>query len=305
MKKTFLTLFLILVGVSLFFIVVDYRGNYAAEKTVWKITQRFNQAAKDPDAVPDSTFNKIINDYEKFIKNFSNSELVSTARVLLGRVYAAKKDYEKAREVFEETISLHGDDSDLGAQVVAEIGLTYAMQEDYLSILKSYQRILKEYQFTELGLKTPVLIAKFYIEQKELAQAQKAFEDAIIYYNSLISNNPDSYIEFAALRYVATTYVTQQRWKEALDTFGKIFEGYAQSEYMTSEKLQNLINTMNVISIKYLKDPNVALLVYKKFIEDNPEYPYKEDIEVLIEKLQSFSLPENLEVEPSQPSLSE
>ena len=281
--KKIITSFLI--GIAALFVLLsflDSGGNYAAEKELWRINKQFMAVAKDPKTVPDVAFNRIIQQYDRFVERFPESKLVPLAEILSARALILKKDYDKATIKLENFIKKYNDSPDIAVQALAELGNAYTLQKDWGNVLKVYQKILRDYPMTELGLRTPVLIAQFHSKRNEPLQVQKAYEDAIVYYKQLSSQHPDSYTEYSALRLLAVCYFALHRWPEAVNTSGELLIKYSKRGYMDGRRAQAIITAINSLSIIEMKNYDLPIKIYQDFINANPNHPFNGQIQKLI-----------------------
>lgn len=285
MKKAYVVFLVILVGVFVVFTGLDYRGNYAAERRLWRINNKFAVAARDPKIIPEVTFGKIINEYNQFIKDYPDSTLVPVAHILIGRVYMIKKDYEKARNKYEEVVKLYHDKPTIAVEVVADIGRTYAMEENSTGVINTYKRVIQNYPGTQIGMQTPILLTKLYAVKGDAVRAEEAFNAGVAQYKKLMEENPDSRIEFDALRSLGTLYLTVNQKRKAVETFGKVLLKFPQRDYMTSNRVTTLIKTINTVSIIDLQDYDLPLSIYSEFIKVHPDHPFNPSFKDIIESL--------------------
>lgn len=287
MKKTLIILISALFLVYALFSFWDYNSDYLAEKTLWKINQQYMPYLKEPSVVPKATFTDMIQEYEKFIIRFPDSRLVPLTQVLIGRVYMAKEEYVTAREKFEDIIRQYSSREQICVESLLEITQTYILEKDSVNVLRMYERLIAEYPLTEAGLQSPLLIAKFFAEQKDASKAQEAFNDALIYYKKLASDNPNTLVEFNALRLTANCYAAQKQWKKAVMTFGDILLKFP-GEPMNVVKAKKIVRSINNISIYEMKDYDLPISIYKQFIEKYTQHPLNGTYEAMIRSLESL-----------------
>ena len=127
MKKTLIIFLVILVGLFIILWALGRGGEYGAEKAMWKITREFSQAARDPETIPDATFNRIFRNFQQFSKKFSKSKLSPYAEILSGQVLVLNKKYKEARDIFEGVAKKYAHDSEIAVKAIKEIGRTYPL----------------------------------------------------------------------------------------------------------------------------------------------------------------------------------
>ncbi len=145
MRKTLEIFAAILVGLFILLSLADTRGEYAAEKALWKINKKFNKAVRDPRSYPDIYFAQLVSDYERFEKRFASTSLVPSARIYSGRIYMVRKDYPKARELFESVLHQYPDHRQLNLEALIAIERTYELEGDEKNALKTYKKIIRDY----------------------------------------------------------------------------------------------------------------------------------------------------------------
>jgi len=285
MKKAYLVFIVILLGVFGVLTALDFRGNYMAERSLWGINNKFAQAARDPKIIPEVAFGQIINEYDQFIIDYPKSSLVPVAHILIGRVYIIKKEYEKARNKYEEVVKLYPDKPNIAVEVVADIARTYALEENSAGVISTYKRVILHYPSTQIGMQTPILLTKLYAVRGESARTQEAYNDGIAQYKKLMDDNPNTRIEFDALRSLGTLYLTVGEKRKAVETFGKVLIKFPQREYLTSNRVTTLIKTINTISIVDLKDYDLPVSIYEEFIKAHPDHPFIASFKDIIESV--------------------
>ena len=279
---------LILGGLFALLTFLDQGREYEAEKALWKINFDFESLKKDPKATPEISYNVIAKRYKEFTEKYSNSNLNPAAYLFMGRVYMYKKEYQKARDIFEDLIVKYKDKEALVMEAVAEIGRCYALEEDWDNVLNTYQRIIKEYPLTELGIRTPIYIAKFYLDNEKEQEAQKAFNDAVSYYKKMVQDYPDSPIEFASLRLMATSYIALKQWNDAVDTFGFLLLKYAGPPFMSFENADKIIKSINTISVAQIQNYDQPIRIYSEFIQKYPKHPFSESLAGMIKSFEEL-----------------
>lgn len=273
MKRTLIILVSILAVVYIALTVLGSRGEYSAEKAIFRINKKFTKIKDDPLATPEAKYKEVIEDYKSYMKKYQDSRLAPFAHILIGRTYVLKGDHDLARETFERVIQQYGDDKpSLAAQALLEIAASYSNQENVGAIVKTYERLKRDYPATEQGLAAPLTLAKIQASNNPVA-APEIFAGTIAYYRSLQSKDPKSVIGFKALNLVAASYMTQQKWREAANTYGELLLEYPQPEYLTVTTANLYLRTINTLALSELKDYDLAIKIYADFIQKYPQHP--------------------------------
>jgi len=286
MKKTLLIYLAVLAGVFIVLNFIDANGSYEAEKALWKINAQFEQYTKDPKTIPTGAYEGIRKKYQRFIEIHPKSSLVPLADLHIGHTYMAMKNYDKARAYFEDFIKKHADNPVLSVQAAVEITRTYALEENEVGVTKSYDRIIRDFPLTDLGLRTPMLVADFYKHTNQKARQQKALEDAKAHYIGLTAQYPDSPVELKALQMLANCYVEKGEFSRAVDALEEILLKFSDPRLLTPQAMKNLVTSINAIVITQLKDYDRSIKIYSRFLEKYPDHPAAASFKSLIAKFE-------------------
>ena len=289
MKKALISFVAILVSVFVLLSVLGAKDQYAAERALWKINQRFSKVSEDPKIFPNSVFDELAKDYRKFTLQFSQPALVAVAHIFEGRVALLKEDYTGARNKFNEVIKLYASMPNVAAEASAEIAHTYALEDNYDKALETYRTILKDYPLTPIGLKIPILIVRFHQGRREVSLAQRAFKDAVIHYKVLIQENPDSGIELDALRLLAACYASHEQWDNAIDVFRGILLKFGGSSMLNPRIAKEIVTSINTIAVVKLKNYDMPAIIYDDFVAKYPQHPFNRVFQRIIASFKSLS----------------
>jgi len=179
MKKMLIGYLVVLIGVYIFFSVLDLNGDYVIEKKLWKIQRQFIDIAKDPEAVPDRKYDDVAGQYQKIIDKYPDSHLIRNVYIALGRLYIVKKDYARARENFYLIGEKYPDNKELSAKALFFVGKTYEVEGDWPQAYKIYRSVFKDYPMTTTGLSVPIYIANYYKRQNDFQNTMDSFEKAM------------------------------------------------------------------------------------------------------------------------------
>ncbi len=301
MKKIILIYIGILVGVFVLFSTLSLNSDYAIEQMAWKVQKEYMDILKDPKVIPEQTFDEVTKGYEKIIKRYPDSKMIPGIRMLLAHVYYLKKDYEASRAKFNEIIKLYPDNKELQAEALGAIGRTYEAQDNWPGARKVYDRIMADYTSTRTGMGIPIYIANHYKEQNDYQKTMDAYDRAITHYNTLAAQNPNSPIEYNALRYLSNCYLEQKRWKEGVETLGRILHKYGEPQYMRVQTLDIILKTINTVSVYQLKDYDLPLHIYQEIITENPKHPLSGYFQKMIDALSTLKA-KSVQITPAQPN---
>jgi len=279
----------ILTGIYVLLSVLDYNGQYVAERTLWKLNREFGRLTKDPEGAPPISYNQLIDKYEKFSRKFFGLRVSVLGELFAGKVYVVKKDYQKAREKFEEIFLKTQDQPDIAIQALEEIGNTYALEEDWENLKLTYDRVFNLYPLTETGLQVPLLIAEFYAKRSDPQKAAEAYKEALRYYQGLVKKYPDTKIEFYVLHILANIYLAEQKWEEAISILGKMLLKF--SSQMDSRTADQIVRTINTVCVSRYKNYDHVISIYQEFIKNHPPpHPLNKIFQMMIQSLEELKL---------------
>ncbi len=270
MKKLVLTYVAILISLHIFLASVDSQGTYVVERELWRANQEFTKIARSPEAVPVRQFDFLIKRYEKIIAVHPRSQLIQAAYLHIGDVYILQKNYETARQKFQETKAHYQNDKEFLAELDGRVGKTYELEGNWPQAHATYKAIWETYPDTSMGLKLPVYIAQYYGRQKNTAGMVEAYAEANMHFRKLADAHPDSIIGFQSLRALASCYAEQAKWQDAINTLEEVLVKHSDRQYATPQNIDEVVKMINVIAAFKLENYDAATDVYKRFIAQFP-----------------------------------
>ncbi len=288
MKKIIIVFIIILAAIFAVLTFMGKEGGHDAEKELWNIAQEFNKIAADPEATPDNAYDALEERYEQFIKKYSKAEIAPQAYLTYARLKVLRKDYTEAKRLYEELIAKYPDNKAASLDALLEIGKIQTIEKDDLGVLDTYQRVIRDYPTTEIGLRTPLLVAQYYLDRKQNNLVEKSFKEAAAHYEKLAEKEKGKPSGFYALQYLTVCYIAQQNWDKALETYEASLLGYADLNVWTPESLLKLVRALNTISATQKKSLDYPINLYSKFIEEKPEHPFTPILQKVIETLKQL-----------------
>jgi len=267
MKKTLFVLFAVLVAVYLFFSFISIKSEYNAEKKLWKINQEYADLLRSPETAPEQGFDELISRYKQYVEEFPASRLKPKVQIMVGRVYLLKKDYDAARMELKKVIELYPDTEELKLESLSAIAKSYELEDRWLDALKIYKEIQRDYPETSVALSVPLYIAQYYQENNKKLEADKAFADAVAYYNQMVRDTVDPKVEYKALTLLSVCYLAQEKWMETVKVLEKII-----LKYPIPQVTPKIIAMINNISTAKLNDYDIPIQIYKNFLERYPDH---------------------------------
>ncbi|MDE2009764.1 MAG: tetratricopeptide repeat protein [Candidatus Omnitrophica bacterium] len=267
MKKLIIRLLIVLVAVYVLLSLLDFKGEYSAERSLWHINQQMNLLEQEPEAVPDFTFEQIIRRYRDFIKAYSHSPLVPQAYMWIAKVDLVRKNYDAARKVYAEIPAAFPHDPQHIAEAMAAIGETYEVQKDWPQAQEQYQKTIRLYPTTVVGLKLPLYIASRQA-QNDPADKSEAFGRAITQYKNVLEHSRDKEIRTAALKLMVSADLARQDWPQVVKYCREMLMADADER-----SLREAIYVINVAAIVHMKNYDLPVEIYKEFMKKYPQHP--------------------------------
>ncbi len=288
MKKTIIIFIIILISVFCILTFLDYNGQYVAEKNLWHINKKLEEIIKDPKAVPDTAFYKVVRQYETFLKRFPNSNLAPIANMLLARAYTAKEDYNQARNILSKVIKKYPNNSRIEIKALIEIANTYVLENKWNDAIKTYNIILKKYPYTPIGMRVPMIKAKIYVKANNKQKAKEQIKNAINYYQNIVNNKKNSIVGLNAILLIASCHESLGQNQETINTLEEALNKFADSNLFTPNMLIGIIKHINTIALAKIGNLDIAINVYNRFIEKHPKHPFNKIFSKVIKQLQQL-----------------
>ncbi len=285
MKKTLIIFLVILLAPVLIVGVIDRNDDYSAEKALWKLNKDYQEVAKDPKAAPQASFDQLANKYEKLIKRYDTSKIIPIAKIYYGRVFAVSGDYDKARDVFEEVVSENSKNMIMITMAYRHIIQTFAAEEDFKSVVNTYEEIKNKYPVTEIGIRAPLDIARMYAVRKQEVKKIAAINAALNYYNDLLSKEMHPVAKMMVMRFQSECYFSLGKWNSGINTLKDLLIDFPEVEYLSVKRARWIISTINAMCVGRLKDFDRPVAIYTEFVEKYPEHPYRKVFDQVILKM--------------------
>jgi len=283
MKKTILTLILILIVVYIILSILGSGGEYAAEKLFYRGMKANEKIVINPDVAPPKLLAYVEETFQKVLRKYPNSDTAKSARMALAEFYAMRKKYDKAIMTLDEIINTEKDVYILSKAHFFK-GNIYEKQDVWDKALKEYTILRDEYTNTPLGLQMPLYIEKYYTAKSKEAEANKAYSEAVLFYEKLEKENRGKMLGYAALTMLRETYIVRGEHEQA----GSVIEN-AINDYPTLLTFAQQLPYVELIFVNVLKRPEKAIEIYKNVIGKTKD---KELIEILQKRISQLEAKE-------------
>jgi TolA-binding protein len=248
-------------------------GNYRAERTYWKINQQHQNVILHPADASEKEFQLTVARMKKVIDENPAWDKSADIQLLIGQMYAARRDIDNAREELLKVVMNYSDHSELSAQAQFLIGALYEQRKEDGKALQQYNEIIGRYPETLIGMKMPLYIAQYYERNGMTDDSREAYLRAIRGYQSLVDMNPYSDNVTMINDFIVLAYLHLGQQDEALETLKRFVERYPKSKAaaMALYKMAHLYSSL-------YKQPEKAVAMYQRVINDYPDSTLEKDI---------------------------
>lgn len=241
-KKSTVFVFMVAVFV-LFFLTMGAQDEEKLRETLNQKSFRLYEEGKDLQMKKE--LDQSIDKFQQvYTDNKENYFVVSQ----LAQVYAQKKEYDKAAQMFEKAVKIRNEKGIKDATVFNSLGWVYMMKSDYRNAEKYLKLSLDHIDELPLSykIKTYNNLGTLFINREDYNEAEKYFNTAAVKYNSSLakrnlklidtfrSNSRNRYTNLAqkdvqrkdfdsALQYFKDALEVQPESKQTIYEIGKIF----------------------------------------------------------------------------------
>ena len=282
MGKKILYLILFLFIFALIFSLLDYKGEYLAEKKLVSVNKLLSDTMATPEAIPPGLYEKIAAQYGKIIRGHPKTKSSRQARILLGKLYIVKSDFNKAREVLNEILQKYPENKDYCAEALFTIGNSYEAEDKWDKAVSTYENIMTNFVGTLRSLNTPLYIAAYYAKKNDAKNKNIYLKKALSYYQNLNKEYPNTRIGYMASNLEITTLQNLGKWSESLDKLTSLIKTYPQAL-----NLIRRLQMVELISIGKLRNPQRAIDIYEEFVSKYPRHKLNKLILEEIEKIKN------------------
>lgn len=277
MKKFIGIAFAALIGIFILFSLFDWRGNYRAEQIIWRANKKLSKVINTPETTPDKTFEDITNEFRKAIKDFPNYPQRARVQIQMGGVYMAKKDFAKARQVFEQVFKDYPTNDIFKSEALVAIGKTYEQEGSWLKAETTYRKVISDYPLTENGLTMPLYLGNVYKQRGAREKAVNAYKDAAVYYGKMAEQNRGKPIEFRAMQLLADSYLALEDWNKGVESLGNLLLAFPGSP-----AIGQTVQAINIVAVIQLKDYDKAQAIHESFMKKYPRHPLNKILKQVI-----------------------
>ncbi|MGH7495683.1 MAG: tetratricopeptide repeat protein [bacterium] len=215
------------------------------------------------------------------LASYPDHEIAPSARLEIALIYMERGHYDKARELLAAITQKYRDRPALAAHAHEQIARSFELQGNWEQALNDYRWLAKQYEGQPAALTAPLQIARYYTEHNNPVLAEKAYTEAVEYYQGLINKYPKSMLAALAQEQIANCFIVQKKWQEAVTATSKIAQVLDNNvgHISTYLLLGRIYETTN--------QRELATKVYREFIKQFPQHPLVGMLEERVRRLTS------------------
>jgi tetratricopeptide (TPR) repeat protein len=241
-------------------------GDYHGEKMSWYVVQRYSSVIRQPAKAQSEQFDRTVAALKKIIASYPSWSNCATLQYTLGRMYGERGDIRRAEEEYSRVPLSFPKDIELGARALFAAGQLYEHNGQWNRALGYYRNVISQYPKTLTGIQLPLYIARHYQTQMNSSQAQKAYTQAVLFYNSVIDENPYDERVFGVESLLVIAYANQGKWDAAENALENVAYKYPKSSAASLSLFRAAM-----ICDTALQKPGKAIELYKRIIVSYPK----------------------------------
>jgi tetratricopeptide (TPR) repeat protein len=222
-----------------------------------------------------------LNLFQELLARYPDHEIVPSVQLEIAAVHMERENYDKARELLGAIVQKYRDQPALAAHAHELIARSYERQGQWEQALNDYRWLAKQYEGQPPALTAPLHIARYYTEQNNQVLAEKAYSEAVEYYQGIINKYPKSMVAALAQEQIANCFIVQRKWQEAVTATSKI-----------AQILDNNVGRVSTYLLlgriyETTDQRQLAAKVYAEFIKQFPQHPLVGSLEERVRRLTS------------------
>ncbi len=282
MKRIVFILIIILLIVYISFSLLS-RGldkEYAAEKLFYRAAKAIEKIMINPDVVPPKMAASVERDLQRILDEYPETKIAKVAQMSLAEFYITDKKYNKATSALGAIIDKYSQDAAILSRAHFLKGNVYEKQNQWNKALKEYTILKNKYKDTTFGLQIPLYIGSYYAKKGKDIEADTAYNEAVIFYEKIKSENKGKPLGYMASTLLAQAYMNLKKYEEA----GKAIEETI-NDYPSALTYTQHIPGVELIFVKQLNRPQKAIEIYNSIKEKTNDDKLKEFLQ---RKIESF-----------------
>ncbi len=257
MKKTILTMILVLAVVYAVLAVLCSDPEYSAERFYYEAMKITSKIAANPDVVPPKMVDAVEKKLMRILKEYSGTTVAKAARMKLAEFYLASKKYDKALDAVDVIMRTETNNRLVMSTAQFIKGMVYERQGMWDKALVQFTYVRDAYKDTPIGLQIPLYIAMRKAQDGNDEEAKVAYNVAVYFYEGLEKDNRTKELGYAAASYLVRTYMILKEYEKAGRVVEDIIENYPV-EPLIAQQLSNA----DLVYTQALKRPEKTIEVF-------------------------------------------
>ena len=283
MKKIIFGFLACLVIVYLGLSLICYDKEYQAEKIYYNAARSLRAVQANPEVVTTAMLEPAVRGLSRVISKYPDTNMSKIAYINLAELYLTDKKYDKVTETVDTFIKAYPDAGAMLARAYFLKGAALEKQGKWTEALSEYNLIKEKYVNTPIGLQIPVYIAQYYEKNKSPEKAQKAYEEAIVFYEKVETDNKGQILGYAATNILFEVYMKLARYEDA----GRVVESTIKN-YSSLVATTQYLPYVDEVFVKILKRPDKAIEIYQYIIANTNVDRLKEMLEKKVDQLRKM-----------------
>lgn len=284
MKKTIFILILILVAVYAVLSILGAGDEYAAERLFYRAAKANEKILINPEVAPPKLLESVEKKFKKVVERYPDTDAAKRAHMALAEFYLANKKYDEALSTLDAVIET----KDQGVPILSKAhffkAAIYEKQDQWNKAVDEYTMLKDRYFNTSIGLTVPLYLGRCYAKKGDGAKADRAYSDAVLFYEQLGINKKGKVVGYAASDLLMKAYMDLGKYEAA----GKVVED-TLNNYPSKQTFINYLPLVESIYAKRLGRPTKAIEIYSNLMEKAEDNKLKEFLQGRIEELQGKS----------------
>jgi tetratricopeptide (TPR) repeat protein len=282
MRKVIITLILILIVVYAGLSILNWRGEYSAERIFYRAIKANEKVLINPDVAPPGLLAYVEKNLQTLLKKYPHTKTVKGARLALAEFYLNRKRYDEAQAVLDKIIGIEKEDLSMLSKAHFVKGVIYEKRDEWDKALEEYETLKDELTETALGLQIPLYIGSHYAERGDQKNAARSYNEAATFYKKLAEENKGKLLGYTASTVLRHTLIILERYEEA----GRVLEDTLET-YPTEQTFAQQLTFVELIFVSKLNRPEKAIELYK-YVQSKTNYDkLKEFLEEKIKQLEA------------------
>ncbi len=187
-----------------------------------------------------------------------------TALMQLGNVLLLERDFEDAREVFNQLLDLQyaADQHPVAQRMVA---ISYEEQKNFDQAQDAYIAITEKYPSHSVAYETFLYLPEFFEKQDKKQLEEQWYNRAEGFFIDMQHDYPEKPVGAAAQEYLARLYIKYDQWDDAVRALKKLPEEYEEYRFAADAYFR-----IGAIFQNKLEQPDSARVYYEKQIDSYP-----------------------------------